>query len=237
MNISSFGPLLHGRPAAFPGLPAWSESGEAYPWRLHLLMLSPLLAALLVIGVTWGFWGEPVRLWHESMFRSHPVVTLCMCLISKYGVPAAYSIYGFILLDALARRDKRALVFLAKVALGALLFALLLTQLLKAGFGLPRPGHPLPPRTFSFLRAYGSFPSAHTVAIIAAALPLGLWFRKGPALAGAALVVALVGYSRLWLGMHHPVDILAGCIVGSMAARFAATERQSASIFFSRFRA
>lgn len=234
MSILSQGRLFHGRAASSARLAELSEPRQTYPWKLHFLMLSPLLAALLVIGCALGLWGEPVRLWHESLRQSHPFVTLCMSLISKYGVPAAYSVYGFILLDALARSDRRALVLLFKVALGSLLFALLLTQAFKAGFGLPRPGYPMPPRPFSFLRAYGSFPSAHTVSIIAAALPLGLWFRKWPALACAALAVALVGYSRLWLGMHHPVDILAGCIVGSMAARFAAVERRGAYAFTGR---
>lgn len=31
-----------------------------------------------------------------------------------------------------------------------------------------------------------------------------------------------MGISRVWLGQHHPVDILGGMVLGSLAARFIA---------------
>lgn len=38
-------------------------------------------------------------------------------------------------------------------------------------------------------------------------------------------VIALMGFSRVWLGQHHPIDIVGGMLLGSIAARCIACER------------
>ena len=38
-------------------------------------------------------------------------------------------------------------------------------------------------------------------------------------------VIALMGFSRVWLGQHHPIDIVGGILLGSIAARCIACER------------
>lgn len=67
-----------------------------------------------------------------------------------------------------------------------------------------------------------SFPSGHTAAslalygtlavIAAARLPAG--WRRRAAVAVAALVPLVVGFSRLYRGMHHPSDVVAGILLG-----------------------
>ncbi|MEG0764615.1 MAG: phosphatase PAP2 family protein [Pseudoflavonifractor sp.] len=59
-----------------------------------------------------------------------------------------------------------------------------------------------------------SFPSGHTCAAFAAA---GVWFKTLPKrwMGILALVLAaLMGFSRLYLGVHFPSDVLAGMLVG-----------------------
>ena len=34
-----------------------------------------------------------------------------------------------------------------------------------------------------------------------------------------------MGFSRVWLGQHHPIDIVGGMLLGSIAARCIACER------------
>ncbi|MEI8026742.1 MAG: phosphatase PAP2 family protein [Pseudomonadota bacterium] len=61
---------------------------------------------------------------------------------------------------------------------------------------------------------YG-FPSSH--ASNAAAIAAILWFlvpRKW--FFAAAFIVLLVGFSRIYLGVHYPGDVLAGFVVGSI---------------------
>ena len=54
---------------------------------------------------------------------------------------------------------------------------------------------------------------------MAAVLPLAFFFRKKIVYIALALFIALVGYSRIWLGWHHPVDILGGMLWGGLIAR------------------
>lgn len=59
-----------------------------------------------------------------------------------------------------------------------------------------------------------SFPSGHTCAAFASA---GAWWRTFPRLRFRLLAVTLavlMGYSRLYVGLHFPTDVLAGAIVG-----------------------
>lgn len=57
-----------------------------------------------------------------------------------------------------------------------------------------------------------SFPSSHAVTSMAAAVFFGLLFRRLlPILLSASI---LVSYSRVYLGVHYPFDILAGWVLG-----------------------
>jgi len=59
-----------------------------------------------------------------------------------------------------------------------------------------------------------SFPSGHTCAAFAAA---GIWWRTLPKRAfGIAAVVAaaIMGFSRMYVGLHYPTDVVAGMCVG-----------------------
>lgn len=192
----------------------------AYPWSVHILLLMPLTVVVLFSGAAHGFWGEGPRLWYEGLRHTQHLETLFFKAISDYAALALYGVYAAIFVRSLRNGETNGTAFVVRFACGAILFSLLLTQFLKTGMGMPRPGEPLPPMPFSFKHAYASFPSGHTVAIIVAALPLALRAKKIRRQIVFAVLIAAVGYSRLWLGAHHPVDILGGIVVGSIAARY-----------------
>jgi len=100
----------------------------------------------------------------------------------------------------------------------------LLNNLLKLGFSRPRPDVIpwITPATFY------SFPSGHamsatvvysTVAYLAGRLQRTHRARIAVA-ALAALIIAIICLSRLYLGVHYPSDVLAGIIIGLAWAGF-----------------
>ena len=64
-----------------------------------------------------------------------------------------------------------------------------------------------------------SFPSGHTSASFAAATAIYAIDRRWGA--AAYVLAALIGFSRLYLGVHFPTDVLAGAVVGILAAKAA----------------
>lgn len=61
-----------------------------------------------------------------------------------------------------------------------------------------------------------SFPSGHSVSSFASAMALTLAFgKKG---AWAYIPASLIAFSRCYVGVHYPSDVLAGMLVGTLVA-------------------
>lgn len=99
------------------------------------------------------------------------------------------------------------------ILVGATLAAGALTSTLKAVFALPRP----PSSMHVIVESGFGFPSGHAVAgtivwaLAAIILPVG---TKRTRVVIATTVIVLVGLSRVILGVHYLVDVVAGIIVG-----------------------
>lgn len=89
-------------------------------------------------------------------------------------------------------------------------FGTLLNTALKQVFAAPRPD--LLPH-LDIVHSY-SFPSGHAAGNMILFGALGLVIGRRVAFIPAALMIALVGISRIWLGVHWPSDVLAGWIEG-----------------------
>jgi len=75
----------------------------------------------------------------------------------------------------------------------------------------PRPVlRGLPPLTATPTRL--SFPSAHTSTSVAATL---LYSRLGVPVFPLIELTAALAYSRLYLGVHYPSDVLGGAVLGT----------------------
>jgi undecaprenyl-diphosphatase len=63
-----------------------------------------------------------------------------------------------------------------------------------------------------------SFPSDHTTAAFAIAFSFVLFTPYKKASLGLFLAAALIGFARIFTGLHYPIDIFGGLVVASMAA-------------------
>ena len=94
-----------------------------------------------------------------------------------------------------------------------------MTILLKRTFQRTRPFDAYPELIFK--KGTGgsySMPSGHTSSAFSTATSLSLNFRKWYVVAPAYTYAAAVGYSRMYLGVHYPSDVLAGALLGSGTA-------------------
>jgi undecaprenyl-diphosphatase len=65
----------------------------------------------------------------------------------------------------------------------------------------------------------GSFPSTHAAGASAGAFALG---RVFPELRAALwIMAALVAFARVYVGVHYPLDVIGGAVIGLAAAAFA----------------
>lgn len=94
--------------------------------------------------------------------------------------------------------------------------ALAISEILKYIIQSPRPSD----ITLGLLGGAegASFPSSHTSA--AMAIACSYWFRSRLLGAVCVFLAALVGFGRVLGGVHYPLDILVGLIVGLGSASF-----------------
>lgn len=126
----------------------------------------------------------------------------------------------------------------ATLLLVTTLGGMLLNNVLKAGFDRPRP------RIFEWgtHAMTSSFPSGHamssaivypTVAYLAYRLHK-THFSRALTLLGALILVVLISFSRVYLGVHYPSDVLAGVIVGLAWSAFCMATLEVAQLYAKR---
>jgi membrane-associated phospholipid phosphatase len=190
------------------------------PSRLLYAGFSAAAAALLLFGYLANevLRGETLRFDNSVRNIVHswasPTLTYVMRGVTQLGAPRFLIVLSLVLVLWLVNMGrKRAAILLVVAAAGAVA----LDELLKLVFHRPRPeayfGYPLP-------SSY-SFPSGHAVSsccfygVLAAIVTARMRSRaaKIAVWTAAALMAALIGLSRIYLGVHYPSDVVAGYAV------------------------
>jgi len=127
--------------------------------------------------------------------------------------------YVLVLVGALVlwRERKAGLVFLVFVGLTLAITDPFSSLVLKEWIGRIRPCQVLPGvRLLTDCNTSYSFPSSHAVNIFAAAYFLSQPFKRlAPLFFGIAAIVA---YSRIYIGIHYPLDVIGGAAIGLLIA-------------------
>jgi undecaprenyl-diphosphatase len=139
--------------------------------------------------------------------RWHPLndVFVWLSKIGTYGL--VWLVLGLVVALVWRRVMPFALVVLAVAAADGL------ATLLKVAIGGTRPSDK---GSLVTIPHSHSFPSGHTAVAFAAAVVLS-WLV--PRAAPAFFVLALaIGYSRIYIGVHWPLDVVGGAVIGVVTA-------------------
>jgi len=178
-----------------------------------------LAAALLLAALTWRVQATTGHLaadrygtdWVAGL-RSEPLTALMRALHELQGKVVAAAIVILAVVFVRRRRWRSLLRLATMVPLG-----MLANSGLKLLVERPRPGLEAAVGSHGF-----SYPSGHAVAItlfcgylvIQTFRHTARWPLRVAALASALVVVALVALSRVYLGVHHPSDVMASLLLG-----------------------
>ena len=190
-----------------------------WPWFCLGIVLGITLLSQIDIWASRGAIGWPDQ-WRAPFF-----------FITDYGLSdwvliPALAVFILALPAALLLRHLARVVAIEITLLSGFIFLGvgvpgLMANLLKRLIGRSRPSEFEVSGAFSFQNIFNdwqfqSFPSGHTTTAIALAFTVGfLWPRLFPLF---FVIGAVVGFSRVPVGMHYPTDVFGGLIVGMLGA-------------------
>ena len=151
---------------------------------------------------------QTILLWIQATWH-YPILDKIMSMASVMGNKGLVWIAAALLL--MVNRKTR---FIGILTLAALLLATVMGEgLLKHLIQRPRPYDDFPSINLLIAKSSAySFPSGHATSAFAAAAVLARYLKKYAAAFWA--LASLIAFSRLYLFMHYPTDIIAGILLG-----------------------
>ncbi len=188
---------------------------------LLVFMISGLVLVVIIDGLLSGTELTPLNTAIEQIVARirTPFLTTFLVFVTRVGSPTVLlSVSTFIIVLLLVRgRSYDAALFAV-----TLIVAIILLVALKNTFQIARPSSP-------FVDAEGwSFPSGHTtVATTFFFMLIYSFFNKMKTFLGktvltlgSVIITVLISFSRLYLGAHWALDILAGIVLGFLSVSF-----------------
>jgi undecaprenyl-diphosphatase len=153
-----------------------------------------------------------------------PLFDTIMWWVSKpaFGIPF-YLLFVFLLYKSFGWKNTLLLALFAGAAVG--LADLSAKYLFKEMFERFRPSQNLEIKgQLHYVNNYHGgmygFVSSHAANMFSIAMLLGLWLKKKIKFSLYFLLIwaALIGYSRVYLGVHYPSDVVCGALLGMLIA-------------------
>jgi membrane-associated phospholipid phosphatase len=158
---------------------------------------------------------EPMLVWGLDLIRSvqshaTPALTIFMKVVTNFGGAAAYlALLPLIFWCYDAEKGIRLTL--------AVMVSVWINLALKILCGQPRPFWPAyDPSVGIITESANGFPSGHAQISLTLWVIVASWTGKKWGYAAAVLLSLLVGFSRLYLGVHFPTDLLGGWILGAL---------------------
>lgn len=184
---------------------------------LEVCAMALLPLALLLIGVFLFFGDEDDIAGYFAAARGlYPVATSVMDWWSDCGNIPFYLAYAAVFFCGINREGRSGRRYVLHYLL-LLVLVLLVADMLKIWVGRQRPGDPEDFEMLSLLDEQHSFPSNHMTETVFSLLSLALFLRRRFVTVACGLGMATMGLTRLYLGRHHPTDLLAGLLLGCVA--------------------
>lgn len=184
-----------------------------------------------ILAVLWTFDRLVFRVINSGM--SQPMLDWLMPQVTSLRWWLLFFVLGIGWL--LLRGGNRGRWCVIMVALTVGVADLATNRVIKPLVGRVRPCHALPDCVLRIPCPEGpSFPSSHAVNMSALATVLTVCYRRWWWLWWCAAL--LVGYSRIYVGVHYPSDVLAGWCIGALIALLIEKIRQKSATFVRRRR-
>ncbi len=192
----------------------WPKRPTRVPTAWTAGLLAGLGAALFAISallLKTGAVGWDVSLF-QVLNEVPPTLASVLTPLSHLFLPAGIIAVVTLAVGYVVARNRSVLPVAAGAAATAT--AWVLSHVAKAIADRPRPYEVVASAVLRQQPAHGtSFPSTHTAVTLAAVIALVPFLPHAPAAVAIAYAV-LMGWSRVYLGVHYPLDVLGGAGIG-----------------------
>ncbi len=185
-------------------------------WHFLLGMFIPCLVVVYLLILEQS--SSDLNVHFKALRAMFPETADTLKHLTNWGNIIFYPVYAAIFLLGLLWRKPGWKRFALAYLVVQLLISFALVRVLKIGLGCPRPDVDGLCLAMSWDSGHHSLPSGHTVEITGAAMPLAMRARSVLFSLALGLFVALMAYSRVFLGWHHPADVGFGLAFGGLAA-------------------
>ena len=167
----------------------------------------------LAVSLIWGV-GQTIDVWMFMLLNAHGKRSAWLDWLMLAFTQLGNFIFAMILTVVLFLSGNHTLAY--ELVLGSMMLGLIVTTM-KILIHRTRPYIKLENIRIIGSRASGqSFPSGHTSQAFFLATLLSHYFGIGMYTGALYMLAALVGLTRIYVGMHYPRDVLGGAMIGTV---------------------